>query len=89
MFIFSLLKTFIFIILFIYSIYVFLAVLGPRCCMGFSLVEVRWGFSLVVCTGFSLQWLLLLRSTGSRPTGFSSCGSWALEHRLNIGGAPV
>ena len=48
MFIFSLLKTFIFIILFIYFIYVFLAALGPRCCMGFSLVEVRWGFSLVV-----------------------------------------
>ena len=28
------------------------------------------------CMGFSLQWLLLW-STGSRCTGFSSCGPWA------------
>ena len=33
--------------------------------------------------GFSLQWLLLLCSTGSRHTGFSSCSSWALECRLS------
>ena len=31
----------------------------------------------------SLQWLLLLRSTGPRHAGFSSCGSWALERRLS------
>ena len=35
------------------------------------------------CADFSLQWLLLLRSTGSRLEGFSSCGSRALEHRLS------
>ena len=35
------------------------------------------------CVGFSLRWLLLLQSTGPRCTGFSSCGSWALEHRLS------
>ena len=29
--------------------------------------------------GFSLQWLPLLQSTGSRHTGFSSCGSLAPE----------
>ena len=29
--------------------------------------------------GFSLQWLLLLPSTGARLTGFSSCSSWALD----------
>ena len=29
-------------------------------------------------TGFSLRWLLLLRSTGSRYVGFSSCGTRAL-----------
>ena len=29
------------------------------------------------CAGFSSQWLLLLRSTGSRAWGFSSCGEWA------------
>ena len=32
--------------------------------------------------GFSLWWLLLW-DTGSWPRGFSSCGSQALEHRLN------
>ena len=32
---------------------------------------------LLQCTGFSLQWLLLLRSSGSRFTGFSSGGSQA------------
>ena len=35
------------------------------------------GYSLLRCTGFSLWWLLLLRSMGSRPTGFSSCGTRA------------
>ena len=39
------------------------------------------------CTGFSLSWLLLLQSTGSRRTGFSSCGSRALERRLNSCGS--
>ena len=43
--------------------------------------------SLLWCVGFSLWWLLLLRSTGSRHAGFSSCGSWALEHRLSSCGA--
>ena len=36
---------------------------------------------------FSLQWLLLLRSAGSRACGLSSCGSQALEHRLSSCGA--
>ena len=35
------------------------------------------GLQFVVCTGFSLQWLLLW-NTGSRHMGFSSCGMWAL-----------
>ena len=39
-----------------------------------SLVVVSGGYSSLRCTGFSLWWLLLLRSTGSRHTGFSSCG---------------
>ena len=50
---------------------------------GLSLVAVSGGYSLLRCTGFSLQWLLLLWSTGSRLTGFSSCGSRALERRLS------
>ena len=40
--------------------------------------------SMVQWTGFSLQWLLLLWSTGSKAcAGFSSCSSQALEHRVN------
>ena len=44
---------------------------------GFSLVAESGGYSLLQCTGFSMQWLLLLRSMGSRRMGFSSCGAWA------------
>ena len=44
-----------------------------------SLVEVSGGYSSLWCVGFSLQWFLLLRSTGSRHTGFSSCGTWAQQ----------
>ena len=46
-----------------------------------SLVAASGGYSSVRCAGFSLRWLLLLRSTGSRCTGFSSCGSRALGVR--------
>ena len=35
--------------------------------------------SSLPCVGFSLQWLLLLRSRGSRRVGFSSCGVWAQQ----------
>ena len=52
-----------------------------------SLVEASRGYSSLRCAGFSLRWLLLLRSTGSRHMGFSSCGSQALEHRLSSCGA--
>ena len=41
---------------------------------GLSLVAVSGGYSLLQYTGFSLWWLLLLWSTGSRHMGFSSCG---------------
>ena len=44
---------------------------------GFSLVVASRGYSSLWCTGFSLQWLLLLRSMGSRRAGFSSCRMWA------------
>ena len=71
-------------------------------CVGFSLVVESGGYSSLQCAGFSLQWLLLLQSTGSRLTDFSSCGarasvvvacglsgcgSWALERRLCSCGA--
>ena len=61
---------------------------------GLSLVAGSRGYSSLRCAGFSLLWLLLLQSTGSRPRasvvvacGLSSCGSRALEHRLSSCGA--
>ena len=53
---------------------------------GLSLVVVSGGYSSLRCAGFLLRWLLLW-STGSRCTGFSSCGTWALEHGLSSCGA--
>ena len=44
---------------------------------GLSLVAASGGYSSLQCTGFSLRWLLLLRSTGSRRAGFSSCSTRA------------
>ena len=52
-----------------------------------SVVAVSWGYSSLRCAGFSLRWLLLLQSMGSRRAGFSSCGSRALERRLSSCGA--
>ena len=46
---------------------------------GLSLVVASGGYSLLWCTVFSLWWLLLLWSTGSRHTGFSSCNTWAQQ----------
>ena len=42
-----------------------------------SLVVASGGYSSLWFAGFPLRWLLLLRSTGSRRVGFSSCGMWA------------
>ena len=46
---------------------------------GLSLVVASGGYSLLQCAGFSLRWLLLLRSMGSRHVGFSSCGTRAQQ----------
>ena len=54
---------------------------------GLSLVAASRGYSQLRCTGFSLQGHLLLWSTGSRRTGFRSCGSRALERSLSSCGA--
>ena len=74
-----------FIYLFIYLIFwlcwVFIAA------HGLSLVAASRGCSSLRCAGFSLWWLLLLRSTGSRRVGLSSCGSRALERRLRSCGS--
>ena len=42
---------------------------------GLSLVAASGGYSSLRCADFSLPWLLLLWSTGSRRTYFSSCGT--------------
>ena len=64
---------------FIYFIYLFLAALGLRCCVwAFSSCGER-SYSSLWCTGFSVWWLLLLRSTGSRRVGFTSCGTRAQQ----------
>ena len=44
-----------------------------------SLVAVSGGYSSLWCAGFSLQWLLLLWSTGSMHADFSSCGTRAQQ----------
>ena len=49
-------------------------------CGLFLLVESR-SSSLLWCVGFSLRWLLLLLSTGSRHAGFSSCSMQAQQLR--------
>ena len=41
---------------------------------GLPLVVASGGYSSLQCAGFSLRWLLLVRSMGSRRVGFSSCG---------------
>ena len=78
---------YIYINLFIIYLFIFGCVGSSLLRTGFLLVAASRGYSSLWCTGFSLQWLLLLQSTGSRRAGFSSCGSWALELRLSSFGA--
>ena len=42
-----------------------------------SLVAASRVYSLLRFSSFSLQWLFLLWSSGSRRSAFSSCSSWA------------
>ena len=62
--------------LFILFIYFWLRWVLVAVC-GLSLVAVSGGYSSLRCVGFSLRWLVLLRSTGSGCVGFSSCGTQA------------
>ena len=62
-------------ILFIYFCLLWVFVAAHR----LSLVAASRGYSSLWHAGFSLQWLLLLQSTGSRHTGFSSCGTQAQQ----------
>ena len=49
--------------------YLFLAVLGLRCCEHSFSSCGKWGYSSSWRVGFSVQWLLLLQNTGSRRVG--------------------
>ena len=55
-----------FIVLFIYYFWLCWVFVAAH---GLSLVAVSGGYSLLWCTSFSLRWLLLLQSTGSRRAG--------------------
>ena len=65
-----------FIYLFIY-LFIFGCVGSLLLLRGRSLLVVSGSCSSLQCAGFSLWWLLLLRSTGSRRTGCSSCDTQA------------
>ena len=75
------------ILQFILFVYLFLIVLGLRCAWAFS----RWGehglsslqCSASHCSGFSC----FRASDVSTGMDFSSCGTWAPEHKLNSCGA--
>ena len=67
---------FVFLSKFCLYIYLFLAELGLCCCPGFSLVAVSGGPSVAVMCKF-------LSVVAPGHTGFSSCSSQALGHRLN------
>ena len=69
----SLADSFFFFFLFLWLHWVFVAA------HGLSLVVVSGGYSSLQCAGFSLWWLLLLQSTGSRHAGFSSCSTRAQQ----------
>ena len=67
--------TCIFFNLFVLFIYYFWLCWVSVAARELSLVAVSGGYSSLQGAGFSLRWLLLLQSTGSRCAGFSSCGA--------------
>ena len=62
--------------------YLFLAVVGLHCCVGFSLAVVSEGSSWLCRAGLSLHQLFLLQSMGSRCT-VSCCNTHAQQLRLS------
>ena len=82
------------VIAFFFNLFILFIYFWPHCVFvaacGLSLVAVSGGYSSVQCTGFSLRWLLLLWSTGSRHKGFSICGvraSVVVAHGLSCSAA--
>ena len=80
----------IFIVCYFYFFFFFFDWAGSSLlCAGFFLVVESGDYSSLQSVDFSLWWLLLMRTTGSRGHAavvamhsLSSYGSWALEHRL-------
>ena len=63
--------------LFVFNlVYFFLTLLDLPCCLQ-TLDAVNGGYSPTQGAGFSFQWLLVLRNTGSGAPGLSGCGAWA------------
>ena len=64
-------------------VYLFImAMLGLCCCVDFSLVVVSRGYSVSGC-GLLTAVASRCRAQALEYAGFSSCSSWALEHRLS------
>ena len=71
-----------------------MAILGLHSCVGFSLVVESRDYSLVAARELLVAVASLIGDHGLQGTqaavvwahGLSSCGSWALEHRLNCCG---
>ena len=63
-----------FVFFFLSLFYLFLTLPDLPCCLQ-TLVAVSDVYSPSRCAGFSMQWFLLLRNTGSRTPGLSSI--WA------------
>ena len=61
--------------------------LGLRCCVGFSLVVVSGGYSVVVVCGLLSGGFFCCEARALEHVGFSNCVSQALEHRLNSCGS--
>ena len=57
--------------------------LGFLAVLGFSLAVASGVYSQLSCPGFSVWWLLLLQSMGSRACGLSHSSLQALEHGVN------
>lgn len=64
-------------VFFINIVYLFLAFLGLRGCVQAVCSGRERGLLLMPCLGSSFPWLVLPRSTGSRPLGFRSCSTCA------------
>ena len=68
-----------------FFIYLFLVVLSYCCCSRASSSSREPGYCLVAACGLSLWWLPLLRSTGFRQVGFSSCST---QHSVAVAHGP-